>query len=240
MDYGNHSYFVYLRTKIAFELDTEAQRALTQMRGDTNTVLSVGPDRRAFIDGLVLNVRTYRVLEELKNAWFRHLSKFDAWAIHDGNENVFENINGGPACTGLNALISSSSSLKQIFVVFYPSGNDEPHRFDADATIHTLVGLLPQPTRSVFYFRNGRILLLRTDIPIGILMRRFERAFPLNTRRDGRVPYRPVYEIGVTSPDDVGGRWYYGGGAVWEDRFLPGTFIDAVQEKHIVGSKANR
>lgn len=134
----------------------------------------------------------------------------------------------------------STLPLKQVFVVFYPSGNNEPYRFDADAITHALAGLLPQSTRSVFYFRNGRILLLRTDIPIGILMRRLERTFPPNARRDGRSPNRPVYEIGITSSDDVGGRWYYGGGAIWEDRFLPGTFIDTVLQRRTVGSQANR
>lgn len=211
-----YSYFVYLRTRMALELDPRAQAALAQMRGDTNAVLSIVPGLPTFVDGVVLNIWTARELTELKDAWAHHLARFEAWAIHDC-ESIFENIGDGPASNALNGLGSAGLPLKQVFAVFYPAGVPEPNRLDADGLVDAVTaGLMPHPVRTAFHFRNGRIMVLRTDAPIRMLMRRLERGFPREQRRDGRPPLRRVHEIAMTAPDDVGGLSYFGRVPIWE------------------------
>lgn len=216
------SYFVYLRAKMALDLDARAQAALAQMRGDVNAVLSVVPGAPTFADGIVLNLWTRRDLGELKDAWAQHLAKFDAWAIHDC-ESIFEGIGGGPASNALNGLSVSRLPLKQIFAVFYRADEPEPNRLDADGLVEALTSFLPGAVRTAFHFRNGRIMLLRTDAPIRMLMRRLERDFPREQLRDGRLPRRRIQEIAMTAPDDVGGLSYYGRGPIWQTWVFDGS-----------------
>jgi hypothetical protein len=222
MSWESKSYFVYLRTRMALHLDDRAQASLAQMRGDVNAVLSVAPGVPSFADGLVLNLWTRRDLRELKDAWAQHLAKFEAWAIHDC-ESIFEGIEGGPASIALNGLSSSRLPLKQLFAVFYRADEPEPNRLDADGLVDAVANLMPGPVRTAFHFRNGRIVFLRTDAPIRMLMRRLERDFPREQLRDGRLPRRRIYEIAMTAPDDVGGLSYYGRAPIWQTVVFDGS-----------------
>jgi hypothetical protein len=226
MSWESKSYFMYLRTKMALDWDDRAQASLAQMRGDVNAVLSVVPDVPTFADGVVLNLWTQRDLREVKDAWAQHLAKFEAWAIHDC-ESMFEGIGGGPASIALNGLSSSRSPLKQVFTVFYRADEPEPNRLDADGLVDAVANLMPDPIRTAFHFRNGRIMFLRTDAPIRMLMRRLERDFPREQLRDGRSPRRRIHEIAMTAPDDVGGLSYYGRAPIWKTMAFDGSALAA-------------
>lgn len=56
-----------------------------------------------------------------------------------------------------------------------------------------------------------------------MLMRRLERDFPREQRRDGRLPRRRIQEIAMTAPDDVGGLSYYGRAPIWKTVVFDGS-----------------
>lgn len=216
---NHHCYFLYVRTRRALATDDGAMAALERMHGDRCAALSMTRGATTFIDGAVLNIWSKLKLEELKATWFDHLRYFEAWALHDGQA-AFESVDGGLVDGGLvwsslQALPHSAGSLKHLFPVFYAGDHEQPRNFQPDDVTDRIKSLLPVAARTVFHFRNGRVVLLRSDAPVRTMMRRLEGAFPRIQRRDGSWPTRRLHQIGFSGDDEPGGLTYYQEASIW-------------------------
>jgi hypothetical protein len=102
----------------AIEDDDEASDAADAMFSESKVgftapvdgaeLMAPAGDYYTLADGFIVRMRTEKLLAELASEWKGHLTKFAAWAIHDGNADVVEG--GGESLGQVRSALAKTST----------------------------------------------------------------------------------------------------------------------------------
>lgn len=204
-------YYVFLRTKLAVANDLEAGRTLQSFLEEGAEIVSDASGRTPYIDGFVLRVWSKKAsVEELISSWTGHLQRFDAWAIHDGGT-LAESYLNGPATAAMKHVGNAVS--RQAFLICSP---EERASQDPDSAAERIMSCWREPSKSSFYFKNGRALFIAGDTPATILQSRLSSIFPrIPTRRHSRLTRREFAELMIEGDNTHESQTYYGECVGW-------------------------
>jgi hypothetical protein len=224
-------YFIYLRTRLDVEFD-EATDYAAWLFGDRPELIAPSGEYDTFANGFVAR-RWAESADALAKEWGSDLAKFEAWAIHDGFDDVVESIGQGPVETALRAArskLSPSIPVTQAFVIFHPAEQEPSTWFDPDSATEMAKRHWQYPVHSAFHFRNGRVLFVASQEAPRLMARRMEdrvRRF----ERPGRGLRKDVHEIALYDSGDNAGIAYFAEGPAWknaeiyEDEPEPDPFV---------------
>jgi len=210
-------YFFYLRSHRDLANDDEATDAAVELFGVEPDLIAPDGDYNTFANGFVSRLWSDRTAETLADMWSDQLSKFEAWAIHDGFGDIVESIGHGPTETALAAArlqLPAATPITQAFIVFHASEHEPPSRFDPEAATDHIRGQWPGAAQGAFHFRNGRVLFVANKSPVSIVARRMETKIS-RIAKPGRPLRKEVHEIALYDGADNDGIAYYDGGTAW-------------------------
>lgn len=223
-DLNQRQFTIYLRTRLSLANDSEAIDAIKAMRqcDDYAELLTAGSNYSAFTNGVILrHFDEEQTAGDLARMWTDQLSRFDAWAIHDGRADIAESMANGPTTSALRRVWSDRPGrglpppVTQAFLVFFPPGAEKPNRYDEDAVADTALSCWRNRSHPAFHFENGRVLLIEPSIPLITVERFLEQKWQREKLRDGRWPKRILHEIAFDSGDRGDGSTYYGRSDAW-------------------------
>lgn len=160
--------YAYMRTHIALEHDDSLEGLWNYLKGhDVVFFLAKNDEIIEWGDGVVIKIESWMSLDGLAQNLSFFLDKLDAWVLFDGVKHV-EHPKGGPLTSFLETGDQSNTRERygQIFVLY-----DDELR-DHQRLIENIRKRIRQPCRPVFYFRDGVVLLVKSDISGRIINQR--------------------------------------------------------------------
>jgi hypothetical protein len=160
--------YLYLRTKLALEHSSEAVSSLGALADYSPDVFGIGKFRLVWQDGMVVRFESSQTPKAICHWLGPKLSKFEAWACHDGLSRCHDFPLGAQASTFFEGL--GSKSVSQLFLQY---NKDD---FRQEQLIERLKSTLEfnakAKCRSVVDFRNGKIVLIAANEPSRITFNR--------------------------------------------------------------------
>jgi hypothetical protein len=159
---ANRWVYVYVRSKVDLEHAYEGLDALAEEYSYRVRTLLPAPSRAPWENGFVLRMETPMRIRDLASKLEPGLSKYDAWAIHDGRREYLESMPGGllERYFGASSAIDERAArCAQIFVQGRINSTQYVKALDQlRTTLETKGVCLP-----VFHFADGQILLFGSD-----------------------------------------------------------------------------
>ncbi len=160
--------YAYLRTLIALEHDDSLEGLWDYLKGqDVVFFLAKNDEIIEWDDGVVIKIESWMSLDGLAQNLSFFLDKLETWALFDGVKHV-EHPKGRPLTSFLETANESDTRHRyaQIFVQY----GDEPR--DSQRLIANIRKRIRESCRPIFYFRDGVVLLVKSDIPGRIINQR--------------------------------------------------------------------
>jgi hypothetical protein len=133
-------------------------------------MLGLGDEGSVWNNGLVLRVQHVLPPADMARKIRSVLDEFDAWAIHDGIGDFMEHPSGGPLSRFFES--SPGAPFSQIFVLY--RNTDSKY----DQTVDRLRSQMKGLCLPVFHFRDGQIMMLRSQESGRVTSQRCARQLP--------------------------------------------------------------
>lgn len=160
--------YLYLRTNLELQYSKDVISTLDTLGDYSPEIFGIGKFRLLWRDGIALRFESSQTPKAICRWLGPKLARFEAWACHDGANRCHDYPLGAQTSTFFEGL--GSRLISQLFVEY---NKDD---FRQEALIDKLKGILEHNAkakcRSVFDFRNGKILLIAANEPQRTTFRR--------------------------------------------------------------------